>query len=235
MCRLSACLLVLPLLLFSSPILADVYVYDAVAVVGKEVRLKAETKGTFFRKGGELVEFFVDGKSLGKTLSGGDGEAYRSFTPAKTGLLEVSVKSGSDEDEGVLLVLKKGAGIVLVEIIGGLAEKSTPPMGRPGSREAMKKLLARYPVVYIQSGNIDIAATRKWLDDNEYPEAPVLPWDGGALLKPITAMGLNIRAVVGNPEFIESATKWKPEAFSFEPMKGTVRLRHWKEMEEKLK
>jgi hypothetical protein len=206
-----------------------------VAVVGKEVRLKAETKGTFFRKGGELVEFFVDGKSLGKTLSGGDGEAYRSFTPAKTGLLEVSVKSGSDEDEGVLLVLKKGAGIVLVEIIGGLAEKSTPPMGRPGSREAMKKLLARYPVVYIQSGNIDIAATRKWLDDNEYPEAPVLPWDGGALFKPITAMGLNIRAVVGNPEFIESATKWKPEAFSFEPMKGTVRLRHWKEMEEKLK
>jgi hypothetical protein len=214
---------------------AGVVVYDAVAVVGKEVRLKAETKGTFFRKGGELVEFFVDGKSLGKTLSGGDGEAYRSFTPAITGLLEVSVKSGSDEDEGVLLVLKKGAGIVLVEIIGGLAEKSTPPMGRPGSREAMKKLLARYPVVYIQSGNIDIAATRKWLDDNEYPEAPVLPWDGGALFKPITAMGLHIRALVGNPEFIESATKWKPEAFSFEPMKGTVRLRHWKEMEEKLK
>jgi hypothetical protein len=214
---------------------AGVVVYDAVAVVGREVRLKAETKGTFFRKGGELVEFFVDGKSLGKTLSGGDGEAYKSFTPAKTGLLEVSVKSGSDEDAGVLLVLKKGAGIVLVEIIGGLAEKSTPPAGRPGSREAMKKLQARFPVVYVQSVNLDIAATRKWLDDNEYPEAPVLPWDSGALFKPITAMGLSIRAVVGNPEFIESATKWKPEAFSFEQMKGTVRLRHWKEMEEKLK
>jgi hypothetical protein len=222
-------------LLYAPASYAGVVVYDAVAVVGKEIRLKAETKGTFFRKGGELVEFFVDGKSLGKTLSGGDGEAYKSFTPAKTGLLEVSVKSGSDEDTGVLLVLKKGAGIVLVEIIGGLAEKSTPPAGRPGSREAMKKLLARFPVVYVQSVNIDIAATRKWLDDNEYPEAPVLPWDGGALFKPIIAMGLNIRAVVGNPEFIETATKWKPEAFSFEPLKGTVRLRHWKEMEEKLK
>ena len=214
---------------------AGVVVYDAVAVVGKEVRLKAETKGTFFRKGGELVEFFVDGKSLGKTLSGGDGEAYKSFTPAKAGLLEITVKSGSDEDKGVVLVLKKGAGIVFVEIIGGLAENRMPPTGRPGSREAMKKLLARYPVVYIQSGNIDIAATRKWLHDNEYPEAPVLPWDGGVLFKPITAMGLNIRAVVGNPQFIESAAKWKPESFSFEPMKGVVRLRHWKEMEEKLK
>jgi hypothetical protein len=60
MCRLSACLLVLPLLLFSSPILADVYVYDAVALQGEEVRLKAETRGTVFIKGGELVEFFVD-------------------------------------------------------------------------------------------------------------------------------------------------------------------------------
>jgi hypothetical protein len=234
-CLISEFLIALLFFVFPSVVSAGVVVNDAVAVVGREVRLKAETKGTFFRKGGELVEFFVDGKALGKTLSGGDGEAYKSFTPAKTGLLEVSVKCGSDEDAGVLLVLNKGAGIVLVEIIGGLAEKSTPPAGRPGSREALKKLLARYPVVYIQSGNIDIAATRKWLDDNEYPEAPVLPWDGGALIKPMTTMGLRIRAVVGNPEFIESATKWKPEAFSFEPMKGTVRLRHWKEMEEKLK
>jgi hypothetical protein len=217
------------------PSLAGVVVNDAVAVVGKEVRLKAETKGTFFRRGGELVEFFVDGKSLGKTLSGGDGEAWKSFTPSKTGLMEISAKSGSDEDEGVLLVLKKGAAIVFVEIIGGLAETGMPPTGRPGSREAMKKLQARFPVVYIQSSNIDIAATRKWLDDNEYPEAPVLPWDGGALFKPITVMGLNIRAVIGNPQFIESAAKWKPESFSFEPVKGVVRLRHWKEMEEKLK
>jgi hypothetical protein len=225
------------LFIFLAPLAssADVIVYDAVAVAGREVRLKAETKGTFFRRGGELVEFFVDGKSLGKTLSGGDGEAWKSFTPAKTGLLEASVKSGSDEDKGVLLVLKKGAGIVLVEIIGGLAESSMPPMGRPGSREAMKKLQARVPVVYVQSSNIDIAATRKWLNDNEYPGAPVLPWDGGALFKPITAMGLNIRAVIGNPQFVESAAKWKPESFSFEPVKGVVRLRHWKEMEEKLK
>jgi hypothetical protein len=109
-----------------------------------------------------------------------------------------------------------------------------PPTGRPGSREAMKKLLARFPVVYIQSGNIDLAATRKWLDDNEYPKSPVLPMDG-TLFKSITGMGLNLRAVVGNPQLVESAMKWKPESFSFEPLKGVVRLRHWKEMEEKLK
>jgi hypothetical protein len=228
-------LTVMLLHMFPAVSCAGVVVYDAVAVVGKEIRLKAETKGTFFRKGGELVEFFVDGKSLGKTLSGGDGEAYKSFTPTKTGLLEVSVKSGSDDDKGVLLVLKKGAGIILVEIIGGLAESSMPPMGRPGSREAMRKLQSRFPVVYVQSSNIDIAATRKWLDGNEYPEAPVLPWDGGALFKPLTGMGLNIRAIVGNPQFIESAAKWKPESFSFESMKGVTRLRHWKEIEEKFK
>ncbi len=214
---------------------ADVLVYDAVAVVGKEARLKAETRGTFFRKGGELVEFFVGGKSLGKTLSGGDGEAWISFTPSKQGLLELSVKSGRDENEGLLLALKKGAGIVFVEIIGALAENRMPPTGRPGSREAVKKLLARYPVVYVQGGNIDMVTTRKWLEDNEYPKAPVLPGDEGILFKHITGIGLTIRAVIGNPQFIESAGKWKPEAFSFEPMKGAVRLKHWKEFEEKLK
>lgn len=229
------CLALLISLFAALPSSADVFVYDALAVAGKEVRLKAETRGAFFLKGGELVEFFVEKKSLGKTLSGGDGVAYKFFLPGQAGLLKVLVKYGGDENEGRLLVLKKGTGIVFVEIVGGLTEPQMPPMGRPGSREAMKKILARFPLVYLQSGNFDVAAMRQWLLDNEYPEAPVLPWDGGALFKPIIGMGLNIRAVVGNPQLIESAARWKPEAFGFEQVKGAVKLRHWKEMEEKLR
>ncbi len=49
--------------------------------------------GKLFSKGGELVEFFVDRESIGKTLSGGDGVAFKAFIPAKTGLHQIRVNS----------------------------------------------------------------------------------------------------------------------------------------------
>ncbi len=70
-------------LLSPADALAEVVVQDMVSPVGREVMLRAETKGGFFSKGGALVEFFVDGKSVGKNLSGGDGLAYLQFCPGE--------------------------------------------------------------------------------------------------------------------------------------------------------
>ncbi|HKZ56501.1 MAG TPA: hypothetical protein VJ024_02245, partial [Thermodesulfovibrionales bacterium] len=70
---------------FISPTKAfpDIIIHDIVVPAGKEVMLRAEVKGKLFRKGGELIEFFVNGKSIGKSLSGGDGFAYKQFIPKK--------------------------------------------------------------------------------------------------------------------------------------------------------
>ncbi|MFH1703456.1 MAG: hypothetical protein ABIB41_08530 [Nitrospirota bacterium] len=43
----------------------DIIIRDIVVPAGKEVMLRAEVKGKLFRKGGELIEFFVNGKSIG--------------------------------------------------------------------------------------------------------------------------------------------------------------------------
>ena len=152
MCRLSACLLVLPLLLFSSPILADVYVYDAVALQGEEVRLKAETRGTVFIKGGELVEFFVDDASLGKNLSGGDGAAYRLYKASRPGLKNIRAVSRNMAGTGYLLVLKPGAGVVAIDVEGSLLQEGFMSPGRPESRKALESIAKRYPLIYLQSG-----------------------------------------------------------------------------------
>ena len=61
---------------FPATALSRVTVYDTVVIEGQKVMLRAETSGILFRKGGELVEFCIDGKSIGKTLSGGDGVAF---------------------------------------------------------------------------------------------------------------------------------------------------------------
>ena len=213
---------------------AGVYVHDAVAVQGEEIRLKAETRGKVFARGGELVEFFVDGAPLGKNLSGGDGAAYRFFRPPRPGLKIVRAVSRGESGTGFLLVLKPGSGLVAVDVEGTLLMQGFMSPGRPGSRDAVAAVAGRYPLVYLQSGQTNLKAVRYWLDQNEYAGAPLLPWDGGAVFRDLDKKGLKIRAVVGGPAVIESAARYRPQAFSFEPMKGTTRLKSWKELEEKL-
>jgi len=221
--------------LVAPPAHADVYVYDTVAVQGGEIRLKAETRGTVFARGGELVEFFVGDASLGKNLSGGDGAAYRFYKPSRPGLMTVRAVSRGQHGTGYLLVLKPGSSLVAVDVEGTLLMEGFMSPGRPGSRDAVAALAGRYPLVYLQSGQTNLKAVRYWLDQNEYAGAPLLPWDGGAVFRELAKKGLKIHAVVGGPAVIESAFKYKPQAFSFEPLKGAVRLKSWKELEEKLK
>jgi hypothetical protein len=214
---------------------ADVYVYDAVAVQGEEVRLKAETRGTVFIKGGELVEFFVDDASLGKNLSGGDGAAYRFYKASRPGLKNIRAVSRNMAGTGFLLVLKPGAGVIAIDVEGSLLQEGFMSPGRPESRKALESIAKRFPLIYLQSGETNLKAVRYWLERNEYTGAPLLPWDGGTVFDSLAKKGVKIRAVIGGPVVIESAVKHKPEAFSFEPVKGALRMKSWKELEEKLK
>jgi hypothetical protein len=226
---------VLITLIIPYPSSAEIFVYDAVAVSGGEVRLKAETRGTVFMKGGELVEFFVDDASLGKNLSGGDGAAYRFYKASHPGLKNIRAVSRNMAGTGFLLVVKPGASVVAVDVEGSLLQEGFMSPGRPESREALESIAKRYPLIYLQSGETNLKAVRYWLQQNEYADAPLLPWDGGAFFDTLAKKGVKIRAVGGGPVVIESAVKHKPEAFSFEPMKGAMRLKSWKELEEKLK
>jgi hypothetical protein len=217
------------------PSSADVYVYDAVAVQGEEVGLKAETRGALFVKGGELVEFFVDDVSLGKNLSGGDGAAYRYYKASRPGLKTVRAVSRGMTGTGFLLVLKPGSGVIAVDVEGALLLEGFMSPGRPDSRKVLESIAKRYPLIYLQSGETSLKAVRYWVQKNEYAEAPLLPWDGGAVFDVLVKRGLKIRALIGGAAVIESALKHKPQAFSFTPVKGAVRLKSWNELEEKLK
>jgi hypothetical protein len=223
------------LFVFHSSALSDVIVHDIVVPQGEEVMLRAETRGKILSKGGELVEFFVDGKSIGKTLSGVDGFAFRQFTTIKTGLHRIAVKSGVGEGNGLLLSLKKGTKIVFVDVEGSLLKGSFSKEPKQGSQKAIKEIYKRFPIVFLQTGLISIKALKAWLKGNEFMELPVIPWKQGALFDDIHEKRFKIKAIIGGEAVIESAKGYKPLAFSFEGVEDAKGVKDWEEIRKKLK
>ena len=215
--------------------LSRVTVDDTVVVKGRKVMLRAETKGKLFRKGGELVEFFVEGKSIGKTLSGGDGVAFKPFTPVKTGLHQIEVSSGGDEDAGLLLSLLRGSSIVFVDVESSLLEGRLSRKPKPGSRKAIEEINQRFPIVFLQIGFVGVKAMKAWLNENEFIELPVVPWKQGDIFDEIAQNDLKVKAIIGGPKVIESARKHKPPSFSFRQIENAEWVKDWEEINKKLK
>lgn len=226
---------ILSLWFLTLPATAEIVVYDSIAVTGRETAIAAETRGTFFSRGGELVEFFIGERSLGKVLSGGDGFAYRYFTPRTAGLVRVTVRSAREEGTGSLLLLKRGQAVVAVDVESGLMEKA--PTGRPReeSQDALNHLSARYPVVLVHSGALPLKAVRKWLQENKFPELPLLPWRQGALLDELDEMGVKLRAVVGGAAVVDASRRHKARVFSFDKLEGAREVNDWEEIRKQLK
>jgi len=221
--------------IFPSVALSDVIIYDVVALKGKEVMLRAETRGGLLSKGGELVEFIVNEKSVGKNLSGRDGFAVKGFVPVKAGLYKIRVRSGDDKDSGVLLALDKKTNIVFIDVEGSLLEGPFVPKAKPGSAKAVKKIYKRFSIVFLQKGFMGVKAIKSWLKKNDFPEAPILPWSRGEVFEEMKEKGLKIKAVVGGPEVIESAEMYKPRAFSFDSMEDAEVVEDWGAIEKNLK
>ena len=215
--------------------LSRVFVYDDVALKGQEVMLKAETRGVLFSRGGEIVEFIVDGRPIGKNLSGTDGFAVKGFIPARIGLYKISVKSGDDKDSGLLLALEKKTRIVIIDVGGSLLEGPFGEKERPESKKAVTRIHKRFPIVYLLKGLLSVEATRTWLKKNNFPVAPILPWGQGEVFREIKERDLQIKAIIGGPDVIESARTYKPLAFSFDSVEDAEVVENWREIEKKLR
>jgi hypothetical protein len=201
---------------------------------GKEVMLRAETRGKLFSKGGEVVEFFVDGKSLDKSLSGGDGFAFRQFTPQKTGIYRITVKSGKDKGNGLLISLKKGNRIVFVDVEDCLLEAPFSKIPKTGSQKIIKKISSRFPVVFLQTELLSIKAIKTWLKENGFIDLPVVSWGEGKIFDEINEKGLKIKVIIGSQSVIESAKAYKPKSFSFKEIENAEEVKDWEEIGKKL-
>ena len=214
---------------------SGVIVFDTIAPKGEKVILRAETRGRIFSRGGQLVEFFIDGKSLGKTLSGGDGVAFKPFLPLHEGLYQISGVSGEEEHEGLLLALRKGSGIVFIDVEGSLWEGFISRKPRHESRTAVETIYEKFPIAFLQTGFLGLQACKTWLEENEFPDGPVVPWREGAIFDEIVEDDLKIKAIIAAPKVIESAQAHKPLSFCFQQVDHAEWVKDWEEISDRLK
>lgn len=214
---------------------AEVVVYDNIGLTREEIKIAVETKGRYFSKGGEVVNFTAEGKSIGNSLSGGDGFAYKSFIPKKTGINLINVRYGKDEDTAIILSLRRGSRIVFVDVEGSLLADAFSKKPIEKGRKAITNIINKYPVVYLHSGTLGTKSIKQWLKKNKFPESVVMSWDTGALYRDLSKKGFKIKAIIGSQAVIESATEFKPLAFSFDEFEGAEHIKDWKEIEERLK
>ncbi|GAB4389865.1 MAG: hypothetical protein Kow0025_17980 [Thermodesulfovibrionales bacterium] len=214
---------------------AGVVVHDTVALKGEAVMLRAETRGAFFSSPGQLVQFLVDGKLLGTTLSGGDGVALMEFSPREAGLHKVEAVWGKETDRGLLLCVARGEALVLIDVAGSLMEDVLSRMPRDGSVEALERIASARRVAYVTDAAPARRLLKDWLRDEGYPEAPLLEWAGGRLLDGMASRGVKVRAVVGGEAVAGASARRGVETFSFEKRPGTRLARDWDEIADLLR
>ncbi len=218
-------------LLFTCPTYAGITAFDAVTTVKAPIKLMALTKGRFFSEGGKLVEFHVDEKHIGTSMSGGDGYAFLKYTPQSKGLKKIKLKLAEGSDEALLLVTDKKDNVIIIAIEAGLFESPVSFNPAKGAREAIDKLIKKYRIIYLTS-IIGIKQSKKWLQDNKLHESIVFQWTGNSLIKDLREKDINMYAVIGNPEMLAEFEDTRK--FSFKDMEEAVVVESWEDLAEQL-
>ncbi len=209
--------------------LSAVIVYDRVTTVKTPVYLKVLTKGKIFADGGRLVEFFMDDKSLGKNLTGGDGYGYRKYVPRRAGTFKVRATSDGESGNGLVLVMKKSDKAVLIEIEGGFKDAYISDIAAGASRQAVKQLLKKYRVIYL-SRNTGVRMARNWLDEMAFPDAPVLRWRGAQTLNALKEKGIQLYAIIGAAGVLAAAADHVEKRYTFDETQNGQTVNDWHEL-----
>jgi hypothetical protein len=206
-----------------------VIVYDRVTTVGTPVYLKVLTKGRVFASGGKLVEFYLNDKPFGKNLTGGDGYGYLKYTPEDPGLFPVKASSDGERGAGLVLVMKKSEKAILIEIEGGFKDAFISEIAAGAIRQAVEKMLKKYRIIYL-SRYTGIRMSRDWLDEEEFPQAPVLRWQGSKTLSALKEKGIDLHAIIGSAGVIAEAADHIEKRYTFEQTKDGQTVRDWEEI-----
>ncbi len=177
---------------------ANLMVEDVLAMPGKRIQLKAFLfrEGLLGKRvglGGENVEFFVQNRLIGESMTGGDGNAYIEFVPRLRGNLMIkarvleSSRVLDQEATGLLAAWEKRRPILLVDLEALLPSdqqgetlesllqaafgKDSFPAPESGASSELEKLgKFYYNIIYLhrsKSGSKEYL--RDWLNKHQFP------------------------------------------------------------------
>ncbi|HTN42476.1 MAG TPA: hypothetical protein VMN77_01600 [Nitrospiria bacterium] len=141
---------------------------------------------------GERIEFLLKDRSLGQTLSGGDGMAVKSFVPSKPGLYTVTVRLVENPryEAGPVelsIACRNASTPILLVAVSSVripGEPSPAPFSPTPPSDAMPeavKVLSRlskpYQLLYVETGDEALITEAKdWLTHQGFPPAPLAAW-----------------------------------------------------------
>ncbi|MEW6442859.1 MAG: hypothetical protein AB1640_18135 [bacterium] len=181
---------------------ARIWVPDQFCRPGQKVWVEAH----LYRKGwlsafssgvrGELLRFHdASGGLVAERLTDASGLARIPLTAGRSGKESITVglaetpRLRADPAGGTVFIQRPSLPLLFVEVEGALTPRSAlpaplrqwtttvePPL--PDSRETLKKLSAGFDLVYLSATSRPSAwQVRKWLDDHDFPQAPLLLLD----------------------------------------------------------
>lgn len=207
----------------------EVIVFDRVTTIGTPIFLKALTRGKLFSQGGKLVDFYIDNNHIGRNLSGGDGYAYLKYLPQEIGIKRIEARTDTYSSQGLMLVTEKNKEMILIEIMGGLRETILKNRAMEYSKTAVKTLSDKYGIIYL-SRKFVTAYLKKWLEQENFVQSPVLPWSGPELLKTLEENGLRLHALIGSAELLSEASEHIENRYSFQETEEGKTVEDWKEI-----
>jgi hypothetical protein len=220
--------------MFPSSGLAGVVIFDGITMVGMPVYLKVHTKGRLFTQGGRLVDVYIDQKHAGKILSGGDGYGFFKYTPRTTGMKTVSVRSGTDEGTGDLLVLDKTEKVILVEIEALLRMLLFSPKTITDSKTALNTLNRKYKIIYL-TRFMGTGLSKKILTKGDYPSSAILLWRGAETLDELHQKGVCLYAVIASLTLLSESSEHINKRFTFEETEDETYVDNWEDLLKRLK
>jgi len=139
---------------------------------------------------GERMEFLIGDRSLGQSLTGGDGRAVRTFRPDRPGLYRVTVRLVDNpryeaEPAELVVACRKGSDPVLLVSLSSVRTPANPPAvpfspapsaeAMPEAAKILSGLSDRFQIVYLETGDETLQPGAKdWLDRQSFPAAPLL-------------------------------------------------------------
>lgn len=219
--------------MFVSGAAADLVVFDRVTTEKTPVRLAILTKGKFFAKGGRLVDIYLPNSKMKRIMTGGDGYGYFQYLPLKSGMERIEAHSNGDEATGLVLVMKKSEKAVIVEVEAGFKDAVFSDEFRTESRAAVEKISKKFKILYV-SRYIGAGLTRKWLEQENFPESVILPWKGAGMLATLKEKGVNLHAIIASPSLAAAAAEHIENRYCFEETRDGTMVKNWQEILEQM-
>jgi len=212
---------------------SKVIIFDKVTTVQTPVNIRVLTKDGFFSAGGRVVDIYLNSYLLKKILTGGDGYGYLKYIPREPGLKIITARSKTESASGRILVMTENEKAILIETEGAFKDTVFSDEIRKSCQKVVTSLSENYRIIYLYRF-LGKGITESWLKKHHFPESAILQWNGPKTIDKLKKNSVQLHAIIGSADVIDTVNEQTEKRFSFEKTKDGTTVKDWEEIWELL-